>query len=543
MKRTLLKKARFGLTCALLLSPILTSCDPGSSSLVDTDQWVITLDFNDGISRDAVLYVEKGESIVLPDNPTCEGYSFAGWKDSSGNMVTGESYTPTANTTLTAQWTTGICQVTFHANYEDGEDIVQEVEYGKTIATPPTMEREGYVFRYWAVIPDGEEIDFATYPIQGDYDFYAIWRDEGIQEYTITVHAGNYEGAPEDSTITVEQGEKIRESNRTFRVEREGYDLAGWTSVAPEGEDWTIDDYDNIDSLLPELIDFPYTPTSSTTLYAVWTIQQYRIIWNYNYTDAPTETGVYQSYSILSNELVTPPTEDPTRPGYSFMGWYSSALGNNKIEFDGGVKVKANTGYYAHWKCDPVKTNVFQAEYVYFDPNKEYWGYSGSVRGQKCIVKDGGTVGTVMVDDYPLNSVLTSHNGYYVSYQYEKGCTLTFEINSSKATTATLKGSFVVENQLISQIGSSGDYSTLIKVNGTSIDYSLNLSLVFQEYTIGTVQLKEGLNTIEIVVNNSSTVLGGTYKAAGFNTDYIKLDDCDAELSWSPIYDNLEEVQ
>lgn len=543
MKRRTLKRARLGLTCALLFSPLLTSCNPPGESVTITDQWTVTLDFNDGVSRNAVLYVEKGKEVSLPQNPVREGYSFAGWEDDKGNLVSGESFTPSENVTLKARWVTGVCQVTFHANYEGGEDVVQEVEYGSFVSEAPAMSRPGFVFRYWAVIPDGQEVDLSTYKIEGNYEFYAIWRDEDVQEYTITVKAGIYEGAPEDQTIVLEQGEKLRESNKAFRIERTGYDLAGWTIVSPaEGKDWTIDDYDNIDSLVPEMIDFPYTPTSSLTIYAVWTIQQYRIIWNYNYTDSPASNGVYSTDTILSNENVVPPEKDPERPGYRFMGWYAAALGNQKVEFGDGLQVTSNTGYYAHWECNPVKTNVFQAEYVYFEPNKEYWGYSGSVRGQKCIVKDGGQVGEVSVDQYPLNSVLTQHNGYYVSYQYEKGCTLTFEINSSKATTATLKGSFIVENAAISNIGSSGEFSTLINVNGKSIDYSLNIGLTFQEYTIGTIQLQEGKNTIQFVVNNSSTVLGGTYKAAAFNTDYIKLDDCDAELSWSPIYDNLEEL-
>ena len=541
MNRSLKKKARFALTCALLFSPIMTSCNPTTPQEV-TDEWAVTLVFDDGVSRNATLYVEKGGSLTLPQDPERDGYTFAGWKDESGNIVTGESYTPTGNTTLTATWVTGTCTVTFHANYEEGVDVTQKVEYASYITQAPTMTREGYVFRYWAVIPDGSEVDLSTYPIQGDYEFYAIWRDEDVSEFTITVSAGAYEGAPEDSTIVVEEGERIRESNKAFRLSRSGYDLAGFTTESPTGADWTIDDYDNIDSLLPELIEFPYTPTSSLTLYAVWTIQQYNIIWNYNYTDSPADNGVYKVDSILSNESVTKPVEDPSRPDYTFTGWHTSALGNNPVDFSSDVHVSANTGYYAHWKHDPVETNVFQAEYVYIDPNKEYWGYSGSVRGHKCIVEDPGTVGTVMVDDYPLNSVLTSHKGYYVTYQYEKGDTLSFEITSSAATTATLKASLVVENPLIANIGSTGDYAVQFKVNGTAIDYSLTIGTTFMEYTIGTIQLQEGLNTIDIVVDNSSLVLGGTYKAAGFNTDYIKLDDCAADLSWSPIYDNLEEV-
>ena len=267
----------------------------------------------------------------------------------------------------------------------------------------------------------------------------------------------------------------------------------------------------------------------------------------YRLPDSPYSNGVISVDTVLSNEAVVPPETNPTRENYTFTGWYASALGNTKIEFDDNTRIKANTGYYAHWKHDLVETDTFQAEYVYFDPNKQYWGYSGGVVGHKCIVKDPGTAGTVMVDDYPLNSVLTDHYGFYVSYQYEKGCTLRFEIESSAATSATLLGNFAMEGQNgapnVTSVSNTGDYATQITVNGTPLTYTLNFSdTAFHEMEVGTVQLKEGLNVIEIIVDNSNNVAGGTYKATGFNTDYIKLDGASSTLSWSPIYDNLEEV-
>ena len=49
----------------------------------------------------------SGGSVTLASAPTKSGYSFAGWKSSTNNTVyaAGATYTPTANTTMTAQWT------------------------------------------------------------------------------------------------------------------------------------------------------------------------------------------------------------------------------------------------------------------------------------------------------------------------------------------------------------------------------------------------------------------------------------------------------
>ena len=109
----------------------------------------------------------------------------------------------------------------------------------------------------------------------------------------------------------------------------------------------------------------------------------------------------------------------------------------------------------------------------------------------------------------------------------------------------TLIGSFAIEGDKVSLVGPDGEYSNLIKVNGQSLNYTpMALKNEFSEFTLGTIQLKEGLNVIEIVVNNESGAMGGTYKAVGFMTDYLRLADYgDASFTWSPIYDNLEVVK
>ena len=45
---------------------------------------------------------------------------------------------------------------------------------------------------------------------------------------------------------------------------------------------------------------------------------------------------------------------------------------------------------------------------------------------------------------------------------------------------------------------------------------------------------------IEFVVDNDTTVMGGTYRAVGFMTDYIRLADSAATCTLSPIFDNRE---
>lgn len=523
------------LSFLLMLTPWFAACTP-TDPTGELDEWKVILDFNDGVSRDGMLFVEKTKSVRLPDDIVRDGYNFAGWEDESGAAVS-LTYTPAADVKLIARWEEGRCDIVFDLNYPGAQPISQSVEYGDAI-TPPAPERDGYRLRWWSANPDGEAVDFDNYLANGDYTFYAIWIDTSIREYVVTFKPGAYDGAPASSKQYVLEGGAIR-SGSVPKAERKGYKLAGWTTEAPQGEDWTINTYPAQNT--PALVRFPYVPTSDQTLHAVWTIQKYTAVFNVNYTDSPYQYGVYESFDLLSNAAVEPPVSDPVRKDYTFTGWYTAALGGDKVDFSQNVTLNANTGYYAHWRHNGVRTDTFQAEYVEFDPTQSYYGYSGSVLGARCIVKDAGTVGSVMKDDYALNSKVTAHNGYYVSYQYEYGNTLRFEIIASKATTATLIGNLAVEGDA-KTIGSVGENSTLLKVNGESVTYSINLIPVFAEYNIATVQLKEGKNVIEFIVNNRNTVMGGTYRAVGFMTDYIRLAGSDATFTWSPVYDNLEVI-
>ena len=333
----------------VLIAPAAAACNP-QPAVEAADQWKITLDFNDGISRDGALFVDKTQSVELPSDPVREGYAFAGWQTEEGEDVSG-TYTPSSDITLVAQWVGDTCTVTFDLNYPDSVPVIQELTYGGNVSDPPTPERDGYTFRYWSVSPDGAQVDFANYPVNGDYTFYAIWREADIEEYTVTFSAGAYEGSPAATSMVILEGERVNESDAPRRLTRAGYNLAGWTAEEPAGEDWTIDVYPADD--LPELVDFPYVPTSNVTLHAVWTIGRYAAVFSVNYTDCPEANGIYKMEYYLSNQQVAEP-EPPSRTNYVFDGWYTAARGGDKVDFSAGIELTANAMYYAHWKHEGV---------------------------------------------------------------------------------------------------------------------------------------------------------------------------------------------
>lgn len=83
----------------------------GSAELFSewADGHTVTYKYNDGSASNKTIGVVSGEVITL-DTPTKSGYTFNGWlltdpSEQTQTLVGGTSFKPTANTTLTAQWT------------------------------------------------------------------------------------------------------------------------------------------------------------------------------------------------------------------------------------------------------------------------------------------------------------------------------------------------------------------------------------------------------------------------------------------------------
>ena len=109
---------------------------------------------------------------------------------------------------------------------------------------------------------------------------------------------------------------------------RSGYTFAGWYTAASGGTK----------------IYASTTITANVTYYAHWTAKKYTVTFNANGgTVSPTTRTVTHGGAIGSL-----PT--PTRSGYTFAGWYTTANGGTKIS--SSKMITANVTYYAHWTAN-----------------------------------------------------------------------------------------------------------------------------------------------------------------------------------------------
>ena len=121
------------------------------------------------------IIIEKGKIILLPINPTREGYTFIGWVDSNGNIVT-SNMVVNSNVILKAIWVSNDAE-TVKLNFDtDGGNVIKGLifEKGKGILLPIAPTKTGYVFSGW-VDGNGNPIAKDTI-ITSNMTIKALWK-------------------------------------------------------------------------------------------------------------------------------------------------------------------------------------------------------------------------------------------------------------------------------------------------------------------------------------------------------------------------------
>ncbi len=168
---------------------------------------------------------------------------------------------------------------------------------------------------------------------------------------------------------------------------RTGYTFAGWYNGAIA-------------------FNFATPITSNITLIAKWKVNTYTVKFNSNGGSAVI------SKSTSYNSVITEPTK-PTKTGYTFVGWYTTASGGTAIKFP--YTVKCNVTVYAHWNVaaptlsSVVKSTATSAKLTYTKVSGvsgyEIW-YSTSTKGFYSIA------GTTTSTSY-TKTKLTAKKKYY----------------------------------------------------------------------------------------------------------------------------------
>ena len=197
------------------------------------NEYTISFD-TDGGSEIPEMTVEFGGTVATPENPTKEGYTFAGWdKEIPATM-------PAENLTIKATWIINQYVVTIKGEgvtVKNGEDIVASgtsVDYN-TVLTVIIAEKEGHT----GTVKVEDTVVNGTWTVKGDTTFTGTY---SINQYIVTIEG---EGVTvKNGETAISSGDKVDHGTElTITIaEKDGY-----TGTVKAGDNtvdgtWTVTD-------------------------------------------------------------------------------------------------------------------------------------------------------------------------------------------------------------------------------------------------------------------------------------------------------------
>lgn len=200
------------------------------------------------------------------------------------------------------------------------------------------MDKEGHTFLGWATTSTSKRIAYrpgANYKKNSSLKLYAVWEAD---TYKISYNSNGGGSVPAVQTKIYGKALKLS----TFVPKRTGYTFQGWSKRKGS----TIVRYRPGDK---------FEDNEDTTLYAVWRINTYKIIYNANkgQNEPKSQTKKYGTTIVLSNKK-------PTRDGYIFVGW-STEKNSTIVYYKPGGNYSANKSVvlYAVWIQKEYKINYY----------------------------------------------------------------------------------------------------------------------------------------------------------------------------------------
>ena len=305
------------------------------------------------------------------DVPTRNGYTFLGWNtQANGNgtaYAAGATYTHDQDggtVTLYAQWTPWKHVLHYNKNVPTSSTSQtvsnMPVDQTKTFGQFMTISnlvptRKGYTFAGWYTQSNGTGTkydpgsNYAADQNGGTVNLYAKWTPWTYNiKYDQNVKSTSSSKTVTDMPNAQTKTQEIDVTLSSMTPKRNGYIFAGWSTSAngsveyKPGSRFTKD----LDS-----------NGASITLYAVWTPWKHTIHYNSNIpTNAPTGTTTVSNMpgdqTKTFDEKLMISSNKPTRKGYNFAGWSTSANGNVVYQPGAEYKNDQNGGtvtLYAKW--------------------------------------------------------------------------------------------------------------------------------------------------------------------------------------------------
>ncbi|WP_158268786.1 InlB B-repeat-containing protein [Salinibacterium hongtaonis] len=297
----------------------------------------ITFDPAGGVEIPSIS-VESGQTFT-PPTTTRANYTFAGWFTAVSGGTEWTAATPvTGPTTLYAHWALTTYTVSFDTGTGGSAVPSQTVTHGATAAVPVDLPtRLGHTFGGWFTTSGGASVWNASTPVTSDTTVFALWTAD---TYTVSFDTGP--GASTVSSKTVAHGSTV---SLPAAPARSGYRFWGWVTTSGGTTEWSR----------------TAPVTGPMTLYARWVINTYTVSFDSN------DGIAVASQTVAHGDSAAVPTP-PTRTGYSFAGWMTSAAGSTA--WDATAAVTSDVTVYARWTVNSYTVTFDTGAGGSFEPSQ-----------------------------------------------------------------------------------------------------------------------------------------------------------------------------
>ena len=204
---------------------------------------------------------------------------------------------------------------------------------GEALGTLPTTTWAGHTFAGWWTARSGGTQVTASTKATGSATYYAHWN---INQYKLTFDANGGSVSPASKVLN------YCATCDTFPTPTwAGHTFNGWYTARTGGSKVTA----------------PWKCTGNKTIYAQWTVKQYKVTFNAN------GGSVSPAYKMVNYCATYGTLPTPTKSESTFQGWFTASSGGTQVT--AATKCVGNATVYARWTASgPVFTTGGDANWT-----------------------------------------------------------------------------------------------------------------------------------------------------------------------------------
>ena len=372
------------------------------------------------------------------------GYTFKGWtnatiKTTLANKasVSGQVFKVTHSrktATLYAKWAAN--KYTVKLNQQGGSGGTGSVKATFGSAMPSVKSslpaRKGYVFGGYYTAAGGKGTQYykangasaRSWNVAGNTTLYAKWTGN---QYAVTL---DLQGGVGTGAVKATFGSAMP----TVKVPtRAGYTFGGYYAW----KDGSGTQYYRANGTSARNWD----QTAARTLYAKWTVNQYKVTFDANEGSVGTAAKTV-TYADAYGELPT-----PTRgTDYEFDGWWTAQSGGSRVSAATVVTTAADHTLYAHWTAVEAWDNGELSQAMHCDNLRWVQDANGETQWEACVgegegyASSGSSISNLVSESRNISNNLApsgaTATGGTLSFRYrtsaDEGCWLTFAEGSTE---------------------------------------------------------------------------------------------------------------